>query len=74
MLTVPRSILDMMRLEPGSTVRLAFDGERLIVESQKKPRYTLDELLLQYREGTDEMVQADEDRAWLDLKSVGREL
>ena len=74
MLTVPRSILDMMRLEPGATVRLAFDGERLIVEPQKKPRYTLDELLLQYREGTDEMAQVDEDRAWLDLKTVGREL
>jgi antitoxin ChpS len=74
MLTVPRAILDMMSLEAGATVQLAMDGERLVIEPQKKPRYSLDELLDQYREGADAVAQLDEDRAWLNLTSVGREL
>jgi antitoxin ChpS len=74
MLTVPRTVLDMMRLDAGATVCLALDGERLIVEPQKKPRYSLSELLGQCREEADAVAQPDEDRAWLDLTAVGREL
>jgi antitoxin ChpS len=71
MLAVPRAILDMLKLEAGATVGLAVDGERLVIVPQPKPKYTLDELLAQcdpQREIT------EEDRAWLDLGSTGREL
>jgi antitoxin ChpS len=50
------------------------DGERLIIEPQKRPRYSLDELLDQCREGVDAIAQQDEDRAWVNLAPVGREL
>ena len=71
MLAVPPAILDLLHLEAGTTVGLAVDGERLIVQPQVKPRYTLDELLAQC--GPSEAI-TDEDRAWLDLPPVGREL
>lgn len=74
MLTIPRPILEMMRLGPGATLRLAVDGERLIVEQQKKPRYSLNELLAQCVEGADAGAHPKEDRDWLDLTAVGREL
>jgi antitoxin ChpS len=71
MLAVPRAILDMLHLEAGATVGLAVDGERLVVLPQPKPRYTLDELLAQY---DPQPEITEEDRAWLDLDSIGREL
>ena len=71
MLAVPRAILDMLHLEAGATVGLTVDGERLVVLPQPKPRYTLDELLAQY---DPQPEITEEDRAWLDLYSIGREL
>ncbi|MGD0734837.1 MAG: antitoxin [Terracidiphilus sp.] len=74
MLAVPRAVLEMMRLEAGATVQLAVEGERLIIEPQKKLRYSLDELLNECQEGVDATAQQDEDRAWVNLAPVGREL
>jgi antitoxin ChpS len=71
MLAVPRAILDLLHLEAGATVALAVDGERLVVQPQPKPRYTLDELLAQ----CDPQAEiTEEDRAWLDVAAVGKEL
>jgi antitoxin ChpS len=71
MLAVPRAILDLLHLEAGATVALAVDGERLIVQPQSKPRYTLDELIAQ----CDPKAEiTEEDRAWLDVAAVGKEL
>jgi antitoxin ChpS len=71
MLAVPRAILDMLHLEADATVGLAVDGEWLVVVPQPKPRYTLDELLAQCDPQAEITV---EDRAWLGLDSIGREL
>lgn len=71
MLAVPPAILDQLHLEVGSTVGLAVDGEKLIIEPQPKRRYTLDELLAQCDPSA---PITEEDRAWIDLPSVGREL
>lgn len=71
MLAVPRAILDLLHLEAGSTVGLAVDGERLVVQPQPKPRYTLDELLAQCDPSAE---IAGEERAWLELPPAGREL
>ncbi len=71
MLAVPRAILDMLHLEAGATVGLAVDGQQLVVVPQPKPKYTLDELLAQCDLRTE---ITEEDRAWLDLSSSGREL
>jgi antitoxin ChpS len=71
MLAVPRSILDMMRLEAGAAVQLALEGDKLVIQPQHKPRYTLDELLAQCDAGA---PLAEEERAWQDAPPVGREL
>ena len=73
MLAVPPAMLDQLRLKAGATVGLAVDGERLILKAQKRPRYTLDELLAK----CDPMADAEmseEDRIWINLPPVGREL
>jgi antitoxin ChpS len=71
MLAVPPAVLDMLRLRAGATVALAVEGGRLIVNSEPKPRYTLEELLAQCE--TKAPIPA-EDREWLDSAPVGREL
>jgi antitoxin ChpS len=71
MLAVPPAILDLLHLEAGATVGLAVDGERLVVQPQTKPKYTLDELLAQ----CESLARiAEEARTWLDLPPAGREL
>jgi antitoxin ChpS len=71
MMVVPPAILEMLRLRAGTPVALNVDGDRLVVESAPKPRYTLDELLAQCDLKT---PVADEDHEWLDAPPVGREL
>ncbi len=71
MLAVPRAVLDVLHLRPGTKVGIAVERDRLVVEQQKKPRYTLDELLAQCRPRT---RRTREERAWLSGKRVGREL
>lgn len=73
MLAVPPAILDLLHLEAGATVGLAVDGERLVIQPRTRPRYTLDELLCQC-DAKAEVGQTNEDREWLDLKPLGREL
>jgi antitoxin ChpS len=74
MLAVPPAILDQLHLKAGSVVGLAVDGERLVMQPRPKPRYTLDELLAKCDPAADTPEMSDEDRLWLDLPPVGREL
>ena len=71
MLAVPPVILDLLHLRAGATVGLAVDHGRLVVEPTPKPHYSLDELLAQCDESAE---ISEEDRAWLDSETVGREL
>jgi antitoxin ChpS len=71
MMVVPPAILDMLQLQADATVALVVEGERLIVESSRRPRYTLDELLEQCDPNA---PLSDEDRAWINFAPVGREL
>jgi len=71
MLAVPPAILDLLRLQAGSSVGLVVEGDRLVVESKAKPCYCLDELLAQC---DPDAPLTEEDRAWIDLPSVGREI
>ena len=70
MLSVPPAILDLLHLEVGSTVGLEVDGDRLVVIRQGKPRYALEELLAQCEPD----AASVEDRVWIEMPSVGREL
>ena len=71
MLAVPPALLDVLQLRAGEKVGLAVEHGRLVVEPQKQPRYTLNELLAQC--DPDAPVAAD-DREWIDSKPVGGEL
>ena len=71
MLAVPPAILDLLNLYAGSTVGLAVNQGRLVVEPTLRPRYSLEELLAQCDASAE---IGEEDRAWLESKPVGSEL
>jgi len=71
MLAVPRAVLDVLGLRPGTKVGIAIERGRLVVEPPKRPRFTLDELLAQC---DPKARRTKEEREWLDNKPVGREL
>ena len=73
MLAVPPAILDILRLQAGATVGLTVDGERLVVlpNPEMKPRYTLDDLLVQCDASA---PVTEEDREWLNIAPTGKEL
>jgi antitoxin ChpS len=71
MLAVPPVLLDQLHLQAGTTVALAVDGERLVVQTRPRPRYTLEELLA----ASDySQPRTPEEQEWLDAPPVGREL
>lgn len=70
MLAVPPAILDLLHLGAGATVSVAVDGNRLVIEPNPRPRYTLAELLA----ASDySQPQPPEEREWVDAPAVGRE-
>jgi antitoxin ChpS len=71
MLAVPPVLLDQLQLKVGATVALAVDGERLVVQTRPRPRYTLEELLAKCDYS---QPMTAEEREWIDAPPVGREL
>ena len=71
MLAVPPTLLKILELHAGSTVGVAIDHGRLVIEPSPRPHYNLDELLAQC-DTTAEI--SGEDQTWLDNKPVGGEL
>jgi antitoxin ChpS len=74
MLVIPPAILDQLELKAGTTVALAVDSGRLVIQPRPKPRYTLDELLAKCDPAATAKKMTKEDRLWIDLPAVGREL
>jgi antitoxin ChpS len=71
MLAVPPALLEILHLEPGTTVGITIESGRLVVEPRKRRRYMLKELLAQC---DPKASRARKEREWLDCKPVGREL
>ena len=71
MLAVPPSILSLLNLEPGSSVDLAVDRGRLIIEPVKQPSFTLEELIAQCKPN---LKRAPEEEVWINSAPVGKEL
>ena len=71
MLAVPPALLDILRLQAGAKVGVAVEHGRLVVAPQKRPRYTLEELLGQCNP---KAVRGRSDREWLRGNPTGREL
>jgi len=71
MLAVPPALLDLLGLRPGAQVGIAIESGRLVVEPQRRPRYTLQELLAQCNP---KAARTKEEREWLSSKPAGAEI
>src|SRR5689334_7182419 len=71
MLAVPPALLDILRLRPGVQVGIAIEGGRLVVEPQRRLRYTLDELLAQCNP---KAPRTKKDREWVSNPPAGAEI
>ena len=71
MLAVPPALLDVLGLEPGARVGLAVESDRLVVEPERRPRYTLAELLAQC---SPKSRRTRGEREWLSGRPAGGEL
>ena len=71
MLAVPPALLNLINVGAGTTVEIAVEKGRLIIQPKEFPRYSLDQLLAQCDENA---PLSEEDRVWLDAKPVGNEL
>jgi antitoxin ChpS len=71
MLAVPPALLDLLRLRPGAQVGIAIESGRLVVEPQRRPRYTMDELLAQCNP---KAKRSKQDREWLGNGPAGAEI
>jgi antitoxin ChpS len=71
MLAIPPAVLEMLNLQSGSSVGVAVNNGKLIIEPHLKPQYSLDELLAQC---DPHALITEGDRSWLDVKPVGNEL
>jgi antitoxin ChpS len=69
-IAIPKRILDLVHLQPGSQVNIDVQNGNLIVEPKKKPRYTLTELMAQCDLS---QPMSTEEREWLDTPAVGAE-
>jgi antitoxin ChpS len=71
MLAVPPALLDVLQLRPGAKVGITVQSGRLVVEPQRRPRYTLDELLAQCNR---KARRSKPERDWVSEKPAGGEL
>lgn len=71
MLPVPPVLLSVLSLEAGSSVGLNVEAGQLIVQPQKQPEYTLEELLAQCDFSASACA---EDQSWLADTPQGNEL
>jgi antitoxin ChpS len=76
MLAVPPALLDILHLQPGATVGIAVEKGRIVVEPQKRQRYTLKELLAQCdpKASRARGRSKKEQQEWLDSRPAGGEL
>ncbi|MBM7345258.1 AbrB/MazE/SpoVT family DNA-binding domain-containing protein [Pantoea coffeiphila] len=71
MLAVPPAVLKTLGLTTDSEVGMTIDNGRLIIEPQKRPHYSLDELLAQ----CDPHAEiSEEDREWVNASALGKEV
>jgi antitoxin ChpS len=71
MLAIPRAMLDALELAPDASVGLSVKAGKLVVDPQKRRRYSLDELLAQCNPAA---RRSREDRIWQKSRRVGHEI
>lgn len=71
MLAVPPAVLKTLGLQPDSEVGVTINKGCLIVEPQKRPHYSMAELLAQ----CDPQAElSEEEREWIDGPAAGKEI
>ena len=71
LLTIPKAILKALNLAPSTSVGLSLKAGTLIVDPQKRRRYSLEELLAKCKPAG---RRSRRDRDWVAGPPVGREL
>lgn len=71
MLAVPPAFLEQLHLQPGATVGMAVDGDRLVIQAKPRPKYALKDLLAQCDPTAEPSA---EDREWIDARPAGGEI
>jgi antitoxin ChpS len=71
-IAVPKRILELIHIGPGSKVEMNVENGRLVVQPLLKPKYKLADLLAQCKPSDFKLTA--EDRAWLDARPVGKEV
>jgi antitoxin ChpS len=74
MLVIPPVLLNLLHLKADAAVAVGVEDGRLIVDPKPRPRYTLEELLAKCDPAVDATEMSEEDRIWINLPPVGREL
>ena len=74
MLVIPTVLLNLLHLQADAAVAVGVEDGRLIVDPKPRPRYTLEELLAKCDPTADATEMSEEDRIWINLPPVGREL
>lgn len=74
MLAVPPALLDVLEVGVGTEVGLALHDGQLVVSPRPRPRYTLDQLILEAEAAGHLYGATVEDREWIDAPAAGREL
>ncbi len=70
MLAVPPAVLKTLGLSTDSEVGMTIENGCLIIEPQKRPHYSLEELLAQ----CDPHAEiSEEDRQWIEAPAAGKE-
>jgi antitoxin ChpS len=72
MVAIPPHMLAELKLGPGSSVGISVDGNRLVIEPVSKAKRIGLEARLAMCDFT--IPMSGEEREWLDVKSVGREV
>lgn len=71
MLAVPPALPRLLEIKPGEAVRLDVREGRLVAHPLRRPVYSLDQLLGEWKR---QPKSSAADRAWLDSSAAGREL
>jgi len=70
-MTIPKAIVDELGLRPEAKVELVVEGGQMIMRTNTRPRYKLDDLLAKCDPAAARDPELDE---WLNAPSVGHEV
>ena len=71
MMAIPKPLLETLGVAANAKLDLTVEDGRLVAVPRKRPKYTLEELLAQC---DPDAPITDEERMWMDLEPVGREI